>query len=282
MKRKTTMTFKIVADSSADLTALTGVDFASVPLTVMTSEHEYVDDAQLDVVNMLDELAKYKGRSHSSCPNPEDYIKAFGDADFVFCITITSGLSGSYNSAMRAAAEYTEAHPERKVHVIDSLSTGPENALLAERLVELINAGEDFDGVKEKITEYHKHTRLLFALESMHNLANNGRVSHLVAKLAGVLGIRAIGRASDVGTLEMICKSRGAAKAIADIVAEMAKEGYNGARAKIHHADNESAAKLLKEKIIASFKDAKVDIARARGLCSFYAERGGLLVGFEV
>lgn len=277
------MSFKIVTDSSADIKSI-GFDipFESVPLKIITDEREYVDDSSLDVVGMLADLKKYNGRSRSSCPNSQEYINAFGDAENVFCITITSGLSGSFNSATLVAKEYKNQHPERNIHVIDSLSTGAENALLIEKLGQLITEYNDFDKVKELITEYHNHTRLIFALESMHNLANNGRVSPVVAKVAGIMGIRAIGRASDVGTLEMTNKSRGAQNMLKDIVNNMIGEGCKGGKVRIHHANNLSTAEALKGKILEKLPDAEVVIDTAGGLCSFYAEEGGLLIGFEI
>jgi DegV family protein with EDD domain len=276
------MDFIIVSDSSSDLLSLDGVSFNSVPLKIMTDVKEYVDNSELDVRDMLSDLSKYKGRSRSACPGIGEYLAAFGDAQYVFCVTITSGLSGSFNAAKGAEKQYMEEHPDRRVHVIDSLSTGPENALLIAKLRELILSGESFDSIVEKITEYHNHTRLIFALESLHNLANNGRVSPIVAKLSGVLGIRIVGRASDKGTLEIIEKSRGANKMLADIVKNMCGDGYCGGRVKIHHADNEESALALKDKIVEKYPDAQIEIAMTRGLCSFYAERGGLLVGFEI
>lgn len=275
------MNFKIVTDSAADIKELSGIPFESVPLKIITEVKEYVDDKALDVVGMLSDLKKYKGKSRSSCPNSEEYLNAFGDGENVFCITITSGLSGSYNSAKVAARAYIEEHPDRRIHVIDSLSTGPENALVIEKLRELILEGNAFEAIKEKIKEYHSRTRLIFALESMHNLANNGRVSHLKAKMAGILGIRAIGRASDAGTLEMISKARGPINTAADILKNMIGDGYTGGRVKIHHANNPSFADVMRDRILQNFPDAKIDVAPAGGLCSFYAEEGGLLVGFD-
>lgn len=276
------MKFKVVTDSSSDIHELLGVDFESSPLKIITDDKEYIDDKNLDVDGMLRELKAYKGRSRSSCPSSGEYLEAFADAENVFCVTITSGLSGSFNSANAAAKQFIEKYPERKIHIIDSLSTGPENALLLEKIRDLIAGGGDFESVKSGITEYHNHTRLIFALESMNNLANNGRVSQLKAKMAGLLGIRAIGRASEEGTLEMICKSRGPLNTVNDILSNMIADGYSGGRVKIHHSDNPSTAELLKNRITEKFKEAKVDIARAGGLCSFYAEMGGILVGFEV
>lgn len=277
------MNYKIVSDSSSDLKELSGIDFESAPLKIITDNKEYIDDASLDVVGMLSDLKTYKGKSRSSCPNSEEYLRAFGDAENIFCITITSNLSGSFNSASIAAKQYKEAHPDCNIHVIDSLTTGPETALVIEKLRSLILEGEDFESIKEEITDYNtNHTRLLFALESMHNLANNGRVNPIVARMAGLLGIRAIGRASDVGTLEMICKSRGPVAMVNDIFANMVGDGYKGGRVKIHHANNLSVTELLISKIRESYPNAQIDVGFAGGLCSFYAEQGGLLIGFEI
>ena len=153
--------------------------------------------------------------------------------------------------------------------------------LIVEKIKELISNGKNFNEVCEEIAESQKKTALIFALESLKNLANNGRVSHMTAKLAGALGIRIVGNARDQGTLETISKSRGEKKAIEDILKNMLLRGYNGGKVRIDHCLNPVAANVLKEKLLAQFENADIVVANAYGLCSFYAERGGLLVGFE-
>ena len=272
---------KIVTDSSADTLLLEGVDFASAPLTIVTSEREYVDDATLDVAQMVEDLLKYSGKSSTACPGVGEWLAAFGDAEEVFCVTITGNLSGSYNAAVIAAQDYMEAHPDRRVFVLDSLSTGPEMRLLLERLRDDVAAEMDFEAICDDVSAYSAKTGLIFVLESMKNLANNGRVSKLVAKAAGLLGIRVVGKASDHGTLEMLDKCRGAKKAVAAVVEQMAAQGYGGGAVRVSHVGNEAAALALKETLLARYGDADVQVYGARGLCSFYAEKGGLLVGFE-
>ena len=181
---------KIVADSSADTLTLDGVDFASAPLTILTDEKEYVDNAVLDVAGMTEDLLKYHGRSSTACPCVGDWWAAFGDAEEIFCVTITSNLSGSFNAAKIAAQEYEENHPGRRVFVLDSLSTGPEMRLLLERLREDVAAEMAFEAICEDVTAYSAKTGLLFVLESMKNLANNGRVSKLAATAAGTWAAR--------------------------------------------------------------------------------------------
>ena len=212
------MKFKIVADSSADIPVIKSIPFESVPLKIVTDVKEYVDDAALDVAGMVADLLKYKGKSGTACPGPGEWVASFGDAEYVFCVTITSNLSGSYNSACVAKEQYEAAHPDRKVCIIDSWSAGAEMYMIVEKLEELILAGKSFDEIREEITDYTGNVHLIFSLESLQNLANNGRVNPAVAKIAGVLGIRQVGIASDIGTLQPLYKSRGEKKAIADIL----------------------------------------------------------------
>lgn len=132
---------KIVSDSSCDLFALKSVDFATAPMKVITSEKEFIDTEALDVSAMADYLYKYKGKSKSSCPNPTEWIEAFGNADEVFCVTITSGLSGSYNSACSAKQTYESENEGKRVHVFDTLSAGPEVTLVVEKIEEMCRIG---------------------------------------------------------------------------------------------------------------------------------------------
>ena len=124
---------KIVVDSSANLT-FGCPHIASVPLKIITDEKEYIDDETLNVSAMVWDLQSYTGRSSTACPSPQDWLEAFGDKPYVFCIAITSNLSGCCNAAYIAKADYEQEHPDRKVCVIDSLSTGGEMELIAEKI----------------------------------------------------------------------------------------------------------------------------------------------------
>ena len=272
---------KIVADSSANLMALDQVAFDAAPLKIITAQREFVDNRDLDLDEMLDYFAGYKGKSQTSCPNTEDWLTAFGDAEEIYCVTITSGLSGSYNAACVARDLYEADFPGRRVYVIDSLSAGPELTLMVEKLQELIQAGKTFDEIQAIMPEYTSHTGLLFMLESLNNFAANGRVSPAVAKIAGVLGIRIVGKASDAGTLEHTDKCRGEAKSLNTLVARLKENGLRCGKVDLAHCCNESAAEKLKAMIQAELPDVTVTIGKNLGLCSYYAERGGLLVGYE-
>lgn len=272
---------KIVADSSCDLFGLKHTEFASAPMKVLTDEKEFVDNEALDVAEMVDYMYQYKGKSRSSCPNTYDWLTAFGDADDIFCVTITSALSGSYNSARVAKETYESENEGKRVFVIDTLSAGPEVTLVVEKLEEYVESGMEYEEICEKITAYLKKTGLVFMLRSLKTFANNGRVSPIVARLVGIAGICIVGKASDEGTLEPKHKCRGEKRSLETLVESLASEGFRSGKISIGHCQNESAAVHVKELILEKFKDVSIEIHKLKGLCSFYAEKGGILVGFE-
>ena len=272
---------KIVADSSANILELDEMAFAAAPLKIITIEREFVDDAALDVDDMVKWFDSYKGKSKTSCPNPSDWLEAFDDADEVYCVTITSGLSGSYNAACIAKQMYEAENSSKQVCVVDSLSAGPELVLIIEKLKEYVEQGMGFAEICENIEAYKQQTGLVFMLESLKNFAANGRVSPAVAKIAGVLGIRIVGKASDRGTLEPTNKCRGEAKSLTTLLSNLRSAGLFRGKVRIAHCENEVAAQTFARMIREALPQVDVAIHKCRGLCSYYAEKGGLLIGFE-
>ncbi len=275
------MPVRIVSDSSSNIFRLEGVDYAVVPLKIVAGGREYVDVPGLDVEGMVRDLAEYGGKSGTSCPNASEWLEAFGGAEVVFAVTITGALSGSFACADQARREYIQLRPGAKVFVLDSLSAGPELQLILEKLRELALAGKDFEEIREGVAAYSRSTRLLFALQSLQNLAANGRVSPVAAKLAGLLGIRLVGMASARGTLELLHKCRCDAAAIRKLTDEMARQGFHGGKVRVAHCLNEPLAERFAEAVRERFGPSDIAIVPCTALCSFYAERGGLMIGYE-
>ena len=272
---------KIVADSSCDMWELNGVDFAVAPITISTDNKHYVDNQELDVHLMSEELAKYKGVSHTACPSVGSWLDCYEGYDEVFVVTLTGAMSGTYNSAMTAKGIYEEENENVKVHVFDSLSTGPEMRLLIEKLKEMIEEDLPFEEIVEKGQDYLNHSRLFFALKSLHNFAMNGRVSKTVASAIGVLSISIFATASEEGTIQQISKCRGEKKVVKSMIEHLENAGYHGGKVRISHADNLKLAHSVRDKILELYPHADIIVYPMGGLCTYYAEKGGLLVGCE-
>ena len=254
---------RLVADSACDIKELEGMVFKAVPLTISTDNEEFCDDGQLDIHRMLDILEKHKGRSYTACPGIDAWLEAFGDDNEIFVVTITAGMSGTYNSAMAARAVYLEEHPQAKVRVIDSKSTGPQMLIILEQLQQMIKEGKTFEEIDGAIDAYMQKTRLV------------------VASAAEVLGISVIGTASSHGTLEAIGKCRGDKKLLVKLQALLDDAGYEGGKLRICHVENEALADKIADMIKQAYGATDVCVYKAGGLCSYYAERGGIILSCE-
>ncbi|HFR3771336.1 TPA: DegV family protein [Streptococcus suis] len=277
--------WKIVADSGCDYRQLAQLapdtEFVSVPLSIQIGDQTFVDDASLDIDQMVSVMQSTSEAATSACPSTQAYEEAFADAENVIVVTITGGLSGSYNAARVARDMYLEEHPDAKIHLIDSLSAGGEMDLLVTEINRLIASGLEFEEVVSAITTYQENSKLLFVLAKVDNLVKNGRLSKLVGTVVGLLNIRMVGEASSEGKLELLQKARGHKKSVTAAWEEMKKAGYKGGRIIMAHRNNEKFFQQFSDLVKETYPEARIEEVATSGLCSFYAEEGGLLMGYE-
>ncbi len=278
--------WKIVADSGCDYKELANPApdtlFEIVPLTVRIENQHFLDDAGLDIDQMMTVMYASSDAAGSACPSPQAYEAAYAGADNVIVLTLTGSLSGSYNSARVAKEMFLEEHPAVNIHLIDTLSAGGEMDLLVGEINRLIASGLDYAGVVSAISEYQKRTKLLFVLAKVNNLVKNGRLSKLVGAVVGLLNIRMVGEASSDGKLELLQKARGHKKSVTTAFDEILKAGYKGGRIVIAHRNNEKFCQQFSDLVRNMYPNALIEALPTSGLCSFYAEENGLLMGYEI
>ena len=275
------MDIKIVSDSSSNVLKLEGTNFQSVPLKIISESKEYVDNEDLDISGLIEDMSTSKEKFSSSCPNAFEWEEAFEGADNIFALAITSELSGSYSAAVAAAKNFKSKNPGKKICVLDTRNTGPGMQLMIENILNLQEKGLSFEEIEKEARAYINKVNLSFSLESLNNLAKNGRINHAVAKIAGVLGIRVVAKAVD-GNIKITHKCRGERKAIEAVKNDMLEAGFKGGKVRISHCENEPFARQIKDWVKEVFPETDVDVISCGALCSFYAERGGVLVGYEV
>ena len=227
------MITRIISDSSCELFDSADGQFRTAPLTISTDERSFLDDANLNTREMLDYLSTHKGRSYTACPSIESWLSCFEGADVIYVAVMTSALSGTLNSALSAKSIYEQQHPEVKIHIFDTLTTGPELWLFIEKLEELVASDTSYDEVIRIADEYIHTTRLFFALKSLHNLAANGRINKAVASAIGILGISILSTASEEGRIHPIGKCRSSKKLVASIMEQFENAGYHGGKVRI-------------------------------------------------
>ena len=274
----------IVGDTSCDLFTLEGsedkFDFATIPFTIRIGGKEYIDDENMPVEEMLTANENHAELAQTACPSPEDWREKFKAPGPVAAFTISSALSGSYNSACTARNMLLEKDPDKQIAIIDSKATGPEHAMLILKAKELILEGKSFEEVEAELNRTADKIHTIFALASYRNLIKAGRVNRLIGFIAGHLGFWGIGIGSEAGEIAIRGKARGDKAMIRFLIEEIQKIGLAGKEIRISHCQNEKDARMLKEQLEASFPGVSVIIMETRGLDSFYAERRGLIIGF--
>lgn len=272
---------KLIVDSSSNMETNQAANLEVVPLTISFGGQDYIDNEQLNLKDFLINMNSNRIAGKTTCPSIQTWLNALEGSEKAIIVTMTSGMSGTFSSALQAKAIYEEKHPDSQIVVVDSRSAGPELAIVIHGIEKMLRSEIRFVDLEEEIARFRMHTHLLFILQSLHNLSLNGRVSPAVAKIAGLLKINLIGTASKEGKLEPLAKVRGVKKAIREIIKYMEKDNYQGGEVIIDHCENEKDANTIKEKILANYRNAQVSVRPMHGLCSFYAEEGGIMIGFH-
>jgi len=278
------MSWKIITDSSSNLRTIESdkIKFEVVPFLLQVGKREFIDNEQLDVSEMMEYMYNSEDNSVSSCPSPNSFLEASDGFENVIGITISSSLSGSHNSARIAMDELKLKNTNANYYLIDGLTAGAEIDLIILKLKELIEQNLTFEEVVSEIKNYQKKTKTTFVLSKVDNLVKNGRLNKIIGKVIGLLNIRMVGEATSDGKATLLQKSRGQKKSISALISEIKAAGYHGGSLIISHTNNIDMANEIATKIKEFEKDANITIIENSGLCSFYSESDGIIVGYEI
>ena len=204
------MSVKIIVDSASDITVAFaekyGIGFALLKTTL--AGKEYRDGVDIVSDEFYEKLVVNKELAYTSQVNVEEFSELFGDAvaagDDVVLITISSGLSGTYQSAVFAAEEYPG-----KVFVVDSLSATAGEQVLFQQAIKLRDEGKNAEEIFANLESLKKRVRLFVRVETLEYLKRGGRISKTSAFVGGVLSIKPVLTLNAEGKLETVGKARG-------------------------------------------------------------------------
>ena len=276
------MSFKIVVDSCCDLPVEYRKDsrFQVIPLVLQIDEHIIVDDDTFDQADYLAKVAASENCAKTACPSPELYMEAYtGDFDDVYVVTLSSKLSGSYNSALLGKNLYHEEKGDKNIHIFDSLSACCGEAQIALKAFELASLGLSFDEVVDKVEKYRDEMLTYFVLDSLETLRKNGRLTGMKAIVATTLNIKPVccGVRGEIMQKSQGIGIRKALMKMTDLVAAELKDPESKTLMITHVNCFERACvvrDLLLKKI--PFKDSI--IVDAAGVATTYAGDGGIVV----
>ena len=277
--------WNIVTDSSCDDIRFEekreDILYQSVPFYLYTDQKEYVDDGTVSIPEMMAELQKSK-TARTSCPSPAAFAEAFRKPGDVIAFTISSELSGSFQSAETARLMVEEEEPGKRITVFNTRTDGPSIMLLIRETARMILDGLDYAEIISRIPALIDRTFIVYALSSFNNLIRNGRMSRLTGFLANTLGFWGVGIATPEGTIQIKGKVRGTKKVLDSIVQDLREKGRAVQEVVIVHCLNQPVAEALASAIREAFQSASVEVRPAGGLDCFYAEQNGMIIGYRV
>ena len=277
------MSFHIVCDSCTDLTEedLKKGCYTLVPLTLLVDGEEIIDDETFDQAEFINKVAACPECPKSACPSPESYRKAFDcEAEHIYCVTLSSELSGSYNSAVLGASLLHEEKKGVQIHVFNSCSASIGQTLIAMKIAQCEDAGLPFEDVVSVVNKYIEEQHTFFVLENLETLRKNGRLSRVKALVATALKIKPIMGSTPEGTICQLDQARGMNKALVkmvDKIVEVTENSENKILA-ISHCNSPKKANMLKEAIQEKMKLADIVVLDTAGVSSMYANDGGIIV----
>lgn len=276
------MEYRIIIDSCGDLTPDMKADphIVSVPLTLRVGDTEIIDDESFDQKDFLARVAACEECPKSACPSPDSYLHACGDADRAYIVTLSSELSGSYNSALLAARMFEDEHPGNRCHVFNSRSASVGQTLIGLNIRELETMGATFDEVVAGTEAYIEQQHTYFVLDNLDTLRKNGRLSRIKAFMASALKIKPVMGSTPEGAIAQLDQTRGANKALKLMCTIAAKNVRPGSvrRAAVAHCNCEERGLLVAEEMKRLLLIPEIFVVPAAGVTSMYANDGGVVL----
>lgn len=276
-------TYKIVVDSCCEIPEEIKKDLyvESVPITLEVGDEIIVDDESFNQAEFLKKVADCPTAPKSACPSPESYMQAYDEGvERIYVVTLTSKLSGSYNSAVLGKHLLEESGKNvPEIHIFDSLSASAGETQLVLKIKELEEAGKSFEEIVETVELFKNEMKTYFVLDNLDTFRKNGRLTGIKALGVSKLNIKPIMYALD-GVVAQKSQAIGTKKALhkmADILIEEGKNLHEKVLI-ISHCNCIERAKLVRDRLLESVQFKAVYIMDTMGVSSMYANDGGIIV----
>lgn len=280
------MDIQFIVDSGADIPKhlMDSLQIKIVPLYLHFSDGEFQAN-QLNSNQFYEKIKQSKELPRSAAPSPNDFYKAYKEVDPttpILVLSISSGISSTYEHAVLGKKMLLEEEPERVIEVINTKTASCGVSLLLHEAGKKLDAGHSFDGIVQHIQMRVEQTTTLFVLKTLENLVIGGRLDKVKGTIAKTLNIRLLMRASEEGTIEVTEKVRGGKKSIRrfiDQIGEYTKHTKNQIISMSHGNDEARATSILKE-IREKYDFSDYLLTETGPLISTYGGEGAIVIAF--
>ena len=218
------MAIRIITDSTVDIADKYSNLFTVVPLTVTFGEKDYIDGVTINKQEFYQKLVSSPELPKTSQATPAAFADVFRDlqekGDEAIVITVSSRLSGTYQSACIAAEDFPN------VRVVDSKNVSIASGVLAEYALRCAEEGMGLDELANHLSKKRDEVGLVAMVDTLEYLKKGGRISGAAALAGGVLGIKPVVTTRD-GELAVLGKARGSKKANNLLIEQIRKNGVD-------------------------------------------------------
>ncbi len=278
------MDYKIVVDSCGELThkmKQSGL-YETASLSMQVDGDNIVDDAHFDQKDFLRRIAASPECPKSSCPSPEEYMELYKGAwKRVYVVTLSSELSGSYNSAQLGKELFQEEYGEEKqIHVFNSRSASVGETLIAMKIQECEEKGYGFQKTVEVTESYIESQHTYFVLENLDTLRKNGRLTGIKSFVASALNIKPVLGSTPEGTICQFGQARGVKRALVKMVDQIAREAKDTKDKvlAIAHCNCPERAREVERMLLDKIRVRDSFLVDTAGISTMYANDGGIIV----
>lgn len=272
---------QLVTDSTCDLPReiIEKYNITVVPLTIHIDGKDYLESKELSPEEFYEKMQRADKLPKTSMPSPAAFAEVFDELSEkgpVLCLTISSGLSGTYNSAC-LGRDYSKGD----VRVIDTLSGSLGLGIQLIEAGELIKQGKGIDEIVDHLKNMAERTKVIILLNTLENVVKGGRLSKFQGSLAKLLDIKVILHGVN-GKVEILEKIRGKKKFLKrsiELIGNL-KEDFSNTIFGITHINNLKDAEFLKSEIIKKYNPKEVIMNYMGATMGTYAGEEGLIISF--
>ncbi|HBF4437737.1 DegV family protein [Clostridioides difficile] len=273
---------KLIVDSACDLPddIIEKYNIEVVGLNVSFGEESYISGKEIDNKTFYRKMSESKELPKTSCPSPDKFLEAYHcQEESVLVINISSGLSGTYNSALLAKDMFEKEGNNKKIEVIDSLSGSIGIGQLVLKAAILIKEGKEIEEIVSIINKYKDNPPFFGTLETLENAIKGGRINPIAGKIINTLNFKAIIQVAD-GVVTPIDKARGEGNSLKKLIT-LVESKIKDKEEKvlfIGHANCPEKAQKVREVMEKDVKYKDVVICEVGSVMGTYTSKGAILI----
>ncbi|SHJ68568.1 DegV family protein [Tepidibacter formicigenes] len=275
---------KLITDSSCDLPEhiIKEYNISIIPLNILFRNESYLDGVDISKKEFYKKIKNYDKLPKTSSPSPLSFFKEYDcEEENVLVISLSSGLSSTYNNALIGKNMYLEEYKGKRIEVLDSKTGSMGLGLCVLKAAKLIKEGKNIDYIIRKIKEDIENSFTYVVLDTVENAVKAGRISSFKEKIVQILNLKIIVKVED-GLVKVFDRARGDKKSLNKLIDYIESAGVNTSERilAICHANALNKALKLQDLVNKKYEFKEIIISEIGASIGSYSSEGAILISF--